>query len=234
MTVWFATGNIHKKEELSAILSAAFLSSHARETANGPEISAFELKIPLDAGMDFDPEETGSTFLENALIKARGLHSLLFNCTEERRQHTAWREDDVIIADDSGLCVDVLGGRPGILSARYGGPGSTAAEKNAKLLAELEDTAMQGARSARFVCAMVLYYGPDHFFAAQETIEGEIVPNSEAARGRGGFGYDPVFYIPELGQTMAELSEANKNRISHRGKAARAIARILSGGIQAQ
>jgi XTP/dITP diphosphohydrolase len=84
-------------------------------------------------------------------------------------------------------------------------------------------------RSARFVCAIVLYYGPDRFFAAQETFDGELVKNAEAARGKGGFGYDPILYIPELGRTVAELSDEEKNRYSHRGKAGRAIAKILRG-----
>jgi XTP/dITP diphosphohydrolase len=210
MTIWLATGNVHKKKELANILSDAML----------PETAAVDLKIPADAGLAFDPEETGSTFLENALIKAVELYRLL-------------GDGQPVIADDSGICVDALDGRPGIYSARYAGadklPGAislTDAERNVRLLEELGDNPQRG---ARFVCAMVLYCGADRFFAAQETLEGELVLNAESARGTGGFGYDPVLYIPELGRTVAELSGEEKNRLSHRGKAGRAIGRILSG-----
>jgi XTP/dITP diphosphohydrolase len=209
MTLWFATGNIHKKRELDAILKAA---------APGTE-----LLIPGDAGSGFEqsgfaPEETGATFLENALIKARALYRLA----------AAAGKAAPVIADDSGICVDVLGGRPGIYSSRYGSGGGNSlsdGERNALLLAELGDNP---ARSGRFVCAMVLLWNEDRFFAVQETLEGELVSSLEAARGGGGFGYDPILFIPELGRTVAELSEDEKNRISHRGKAARAIAGVLS------
>jgi XTP/dITP diphosphohydrolase len=96
------------------------------------------------------------------------------------------------------------------------------------LLAELGDNLR---RSARFVCAMVLYCGPNRFYAAQETLEGQLVENAEAAKGKGGFGYDPVLFIPEFGRTVAELSEEEKNKYSHRGKAGRVIAKILAGKI---
>ncbi|MDR3341715.1 MAG: RdgB/HAM1 family non-canonical purine NTP pyrophosphatase [Treponema sp.] len=199
MTIWFATGNIHKKQELQAILSG-----HG-------------IKIPADRGIDFDPDETGTSFLENALLKARALYRLV---------------QEPVIADDSGLCVDALDGRPGIYSARYSGPegaGSTtggkilsAPERNALLLQELGDNPC---RSARFVCAMALLLNEDRFFIAQETLEGEIIPT---ARGDKGFGYDPLLYLPALGRTVAELSEETKNRLSHRGKAGRQIARMLA------
>jgi XTP/dITP diphosphohydrolase len=230
MNIWFATGNIHKKGELSAILGG-------KNGFSGPK-----LLIPADAGLDFDPLETGNSFHENALLKAMALYSLLKNGQK------VWQEGDAIIADDSGLCVDSLGGRPGIFSARYAGKaheyagkaygyagendGVTAhgekklesAQRNALLLEELSDTA---GRSARFVCAMVLLFSPDRYFLAQETFEGEIVKGPEFARGTGGFGYDPILYLPEMGKTVAELSEEEKNKISHRGKAAKLIAGIL-------
>jgi len=213
MTLWFASGNTHKKKELSDILSVNILAG-----AGG-----LELKIPKDLGLSFDPEENGNSFFENALIKAGELYRLLEKQSSGGSFHP-------VIADDSGICVDALGGRPGIHSARYGAPASgeniTDAEKNAMLLAELGDNPR---RSARFVCAMVLYCGPDHFYAAQETLEGRLVKNAEAARGLGGFGYDPILFIPELGRTVAELSEEEKNKHSHRGKAGRVIAKILYG-----
>ena len=220
MIVWLATGNIHKKKELNEILSVA---------------NDLELKIPSEEGFIFNPKETGSTFLENAFIKAAELYRLLGN-------------GQPVIADDSGICVDALDGRPGIYSARYTGAkkggvrkeegGSsnsyflttpsvplTDTERNALLLTELGDNPR---RSARFICSMVLYYGADRFFTAQETMEGELVPNAKSSRGEGGFGYDPILYIPELGRTVSELSDREKNRLSHRGKAGRVIGRILS------
>jgi len=201
MNIWFATNNIHKKEELQAILNTNSASS----------ISA--LLIPSDGGLDFNPEETGDTFHENALIKARALQKLI-------------GKNEPVIADDSGLCVDALGGRPGVLSARYGminGINPSSNEKNKKLLDELGDTDL---RTARFVCVLVLLFNNDRFFIVQETLEGEIVKKNEM-RGEGGFGYDPVFYLPEKGRTLAELSAEEKNIISHRGKAGKIIAEYI-------
>ena len=195
MNIWFATNNAHKKEELQAIFNIG-------------------VKIPSDAGIDFDPDETGLTFSENALHKARELRKLL-------------KKDEPVLADDSGLCVDGLDGRPGIYSARYGSNGGnnlTSAQRNSLLLEEL---GANPKRSARFVCAMVLLLADDRFYLVQETIEGEIVKSCEFSRGEGGFGYDPIFLIPRLGRTMAELSSEEKNRLSHRGKAGKAIAEIL-------
>jgi XTP/dITP diphosphohydrolase len=228
MLVWFATGNTHKKEELSAILRDA-----VRDAV--PDTARVEVKIPSEAGLVFDPPETGTTFLENALIKAGALHRLLGE----------GRFNGPVIADDSGICVDALGGRPGVFSARYcgpegGPPGSggagrgkggklTDAERNSLLLAEVAGLPGGGhPRTCRFVCAMVLYYGPNRFYAALESTEGELVRDIEAGRGSGGFGYDPVFYLPELGRTVAELSPDEKNRLSHRAKAGRVIAGILT------
>jgi len=195
MNIWFATNNAHKKEELQAILQT-------------------NLKIPSEEGIDFDPEETGLTFYENALLKARELRKIL-------------RNTDAVIADDSGLCVDALEGRPGIYSARYGsenGKKLTSEQRNNLLLDELGDNPK---RSARFVCAMVLLLSDDRFFLAQEAIEGEIVKGREMSKGEGGFGYDPIFLVPGLGRTAAELSSQEKNNISHRGKAGKHIASIL-------
>jgi XTP/dITP diphosphohydrolase len=192
MNLWFATGNPHKREELAAILKG------------------HRIQIPSQEGMSFEPEETGDTFLENALIKARALYR---------------RVSAPVIADDSGLNVDALGGMPGVFSARYGSGGGKnldAGERNALLLRELGSCSH---RSARFVCAMVLLLTEDRFFAVQETLEGEIIRES---RGSGGFGYDPILYLPERGCTVAELTEEEKNRISHRGKAGRFLAGILS------
>jgi len=199
MNIWFATNNAHKKEELEAILGR-------------------QLKIPADEGYNFNPDETGSTFCENALIKARELKKLT-------------GLNDLVIADDSGLCVDALNGRPGVLSARYGAcedktsivkPASR--QQNIMLLDELGGSA---ARSARFICAMVLMADNGRFVVVQETIEGEIV-KKDGMKGAGGFGYDPVFYIREYGCTLAQLSQEEKNKISHRAKAGKLIASLLN------
>jgi len=192
MELLVATNNLHKLEELK------------------PLFAGHELLRSADAGIrDFNPEESGGTFFENALIKAEALYSL------------AGRP---VIANDSGLCVEALGGRPGIESARYGAQNGgllSAAEKNRLLLAELENVKD---RRCAFVCCLVLYYGPQRFLCVQETLEGEI---GMAPRGDQGFGYDPIVYLPERAKTVAELSQEEKNRISHRGKAAQKMAAML-------
>jgi XTP/dITP diphosphohydrolase len=190
--LWFATGNAHKRDELAAMLSGA------------------DIRIPADEGLEFDPDEDGKTFLENALIKARALYRLV---------------KAPVIADDSGLCVDALDGRPGIHSARYGSEGGRVLdvmERNLLLLRELEGAA---SRRARFVCAMTLMLDEHRLFAVQETLEGEICAEP---RGQGGFGYDPLMYLPERGLTVAELPDGEKNAVSHRGKAVKAISVFLA------
>ncbi|MCL2242992.1 MAG: non-canonical purine NTP pyrophosphatase [Treponema sp.] len=206
MDIWFATNNAHKKAELEAVLNTS-------------------LKIPSDYGIEFDPEETGKTFLENALLKARELKKII-----ESKDKSA--SGSPVIADDSGLCVDALGGRPGIFSARYGsvnGKKLSSSERNNLLLDELKDNPL---RSARFVCSMALLLDDDRFFIAQETFEGEIVKSIEFAKGEGGFGYDPVLYIPQLKRTVAQLSAEEKNIYSHRGKAGKHIAALLENIIK--
>lgn len=191
MTIYLASGNAHKREELSRVLSP------------------HTVLTPSDAGLSFDPEETGSTFFDNALIKAKALHELVHLPT---------------LADDSGLCVDALGGEPGIHSARFGSDNGVildAGRKNELLLSLMNGVAN---RRAHYVCNMILYLGNDRFYSVQETLEGVIV---ESGRGSGGFGYDPVVFLPEYNKTVAELSPVEKDLCSHRGKAGRALARIL-------
>ncbi|GHV25816.1 non-canonical purine NTP pyrophosphatase [Spirochaetia bacterium] len=207
MTIWFATGNAHKRAELAAILPG------------------HTIRIPADEGAAFDPEETGTSFAENALIKARELRRLTTASGNGTYPHSSAAP---VIADDSGLCVDALDGRPGIYSARYGSESGNNTKlsdpnRNLLLLKELGDNPL---RSARFVCAMVLLFSEDRFFLVQETLEGEII---REGRGSGGFGYDPILYLPEFGCTVAELPDKEKNHISHRGKAGRAIAKFLDG-----
>ena len=157
-------------------------------------------RLPPDAP---DAEETGATFLENAALKARFYGELLGGWT---------------VADDSGLEVDALGGRPGIHSARYA---PTDTQRNAKLLAELREV-HDDLRTARFVCALALALNGEVLWTVEEQVSGRIA--AEPAGGQG-FGYDPVFLLPDLGQTMGEIPPGLKNRLSHRG---RALARLLA------
>jgi XTP/dITP diphosphohydrolase len=147
-----------------------------------------------------EAEEPHVTFVENALAKAR---------------HAARHSGLPALADDSGLCVRALGGAPGVISARYGGEPKSDARNNEKLLAEL---AGQADRAAHFVSVLVLVRHADdpQPLIAEGEWHGEILP---ALRGDGGFGYDPLFYLPEFDQTAAELDAATKNRVSHRGRA---------------
>jgi XTP/dITP diphosphohydrolase len=163
------------------------------------------------------PEETGTTFAENALLKAR---------------HAAAVSGAAAIADDSGLEVDALGGAPGIYSARYAGEtagaaGAVDAANNAKLVAALHGVPF-ASRRARYRCALVYLDGPldPAPLHTQGVWEGYIL---EAPRGSAGFGYDPYFWLPELGLTAAELEPERKNRLSHRGTALQALRGALAG-----
>ncbi|MDR3207756.1 MAG: RdgB/HAM1 family non-canonical purine NTP pyrophosphatase [Oscillospiraceae bacterium] len=162
------------------------------------------LRLPGDWG-PFDPAETGDTFYENARIKAAEALRLTGRPA---------------LADDSGLAVDALGGAPGVRSARYGGEGLSANERNALLLGAMADA---DRRAARFVCALVCLFPDGRELYAQGICEGEI---ARSPQGESGFGYDPVFLLPQRGRTMAQLSEAEKNQISHRGRAVSAFLRL--------
>jgi XTP/dITP diphosphohydrolase len=176
-----------------------------------PALPGHGLKTPADAGISgFDVVEDGQSFLENAVKKALALFRLVGKPS---------------LADDSGLSVRALGGAPGILSARYGseeeGRRLEAAERNAFLLANMEG---KEDRACAFVCCLVLVLSEDRVFAVQETCPGRLL---YAPRGEGGFGYDPVVFLPELGKSVAELSVEEKNRLSHRGRACARMAVIL-------
>ncbi len=154
------------------------------------------------------PPETGATLEENALLKARAAVS-----------HTQLPA----IADDTGLEVEALDGRPGVNAARYAGPAATYAENVRKLLGELAGVPPAG-RAARFRTVCVACWPDGVEFAAHGVLEGRI---AAAPRGRGGFGYDPVFEVDGTGRTLAELGEAEKNALSHRGQAARRLAELI-------
>ena len=171
-----------------------------------------DLDIEVLPQSDFgvsDAEETGTTFVENALIKAR---------------HAMEATGLPAIADDSGIVVDALDGRPGVYSARYAGPDATDADNNALLLKELEGVP-RSERGAAFHCvACFVRPGDEGSVVAEGEWRGSILSEP---RGKGGFGYDPLFLVPELGCSSAELSAEEKNRRSHRGKALRELARKL-------
>lgn len=159
---------------------------------------AFEPVSLKEKGIFSDPEETGETFAENSEIKARF-------AMEKSGLPT--------IADDSGLAVFALDGRPGVYSARFSGPDATAETNNALLLKELEGVSD---RRAKFISVVTLLFPDGRKIQAEGEIEGEILL---APRGKNGFGYDPLFYVPEMKKTFAELSAKEKNKISHRAKA---------------
>lgn len=162
-----------------------------------------------DVGIVHDVEETGATFRENAFLKAEAY---------------ARQSGLLTLADDSGLEVDALGGRPGVLTARFGGPGLSAADRYRLLLAHLEGVPAPQ-RTARFHCVIALA-APDGTIlgTAEGVCEGEI---GLEPKGEGGFGFDPVFYLADVGQTMAQLPADEKHRRSHRGQATRAIEPLL-------
>ena len=192
MEIVLATGNMHKKKELEQIFS-----SHT-------------LLIPSDLCVKFDCDETGSTFMENALLKAETLYALV------KRP---------VLADDSGLCVNALGGAPGIYSARYGSTadGVVLSDTDRNLLL-LKNMAGQTDRKAFFVCAMVLITAPYRVYSVQESFDGQI---ASSPYGGGGFGYDPVFIDALSGKTAAELTDIEKNSVSHRGKAGKVMSSLL-------
>ncbi len=165
-----------------------------------------EVVSQADSGIDIEVLETGKTFSENARIKAQAV-SLL--------------SDDAVLADDSGLCVDALGGAPGIYSARYAGDGAKDFDKINKLLSELEGVTQ---RDAHFETAVVFIYPDGREIVVTGRVDGRITLSPQ---GEGGFGYDPVFYSPELGKTFGEASETEKNSISHRARALKALVEIL-------
>jgi XTP/dITP diphosphohydrolase len=171
-----------------------------------------ELVSLADAGIDFDVDETGATFAENAVLKAEAYGRASRMLT---------------LAEDSGLCVAALGGAPGVHSARWEGPDY--AHKNA-LLIQLLEGKQGAARSCRYACVVVLRHADGRTWHVRGEVRGQI---AHAPAGCGGFGYDPIFFIPRLGRTLAEVAVDEKDRISHRGRAAGRIRPILRQLIEA-
>ena len=164
-----------------------------------------------EAGVRADVVEDGRTFEENAQIKARAVAA----CT-----------DAIVLADDSGLEIDALGGEPGIYSARYMGEDTSYTVKNQNLIDRLAGVAKEG-RTARFVCAIAVVWPDGREHVVRRTMEGYIGWEPE---GENGFGYDPIFYLDEFGCSSAALTREQKNEISHRGKALRAVKELLEDG----
>jgi XTP/dITP diphosphohydrolase len=192
MKLAIASNNQKKLKEIKSILGGCF----------------DELLSIKDLGLDIDIEETGTTLLENALIKARTIRDMT---------------GMVALADDTGLMVDALDGAPGVYSARYAGEHGDDAANNALLLKNLAD---KTDRTARFVCAIACVFPEDvsrGYFVRGE-VEGRII---DEYRGEGGFGYDPLFYYEPFGKTLAEMSAEEKNSISHRGRAIENFAETL-------
>ena len=185
----FATGNEGKMKEIRMILA--------------------DMNLPIqsmkEADIHIDIEENGQSFEENALIKARAV-----------AQAAAQKGiQAIVLADDSGLEIDYLNKEPGVYSARYMGEDTSYRVKNANLIGRL-DGVPEEKRTARFVCAIAAVLPGGRELTVRATIEGRI---GYEERGEGGFGYDPIFYVPELGKTTAELTGEEKNLVSHRGKA---------------
>lgn len=190
--ILFATGNENKMKEIRMILS--------------------DLGMPIqsmkEAGIDVDIVEDGSTFEENAIIKATAIAKMT---------------GDIVLADDSGLEIDYLNKEPGIYSARYAGVDTSYDIKNRMLLDRLEGVPDEK-RTARFVCVIACAFPDGTVETARGTIEGII---GHEIAGENGFGYDPIFYLPEYQCTTAELEPEKKNELSHRGKALRATRAIM-------
>ena len=167
-----------------------------------------EILSMKEAGVDLDIQEDGVTFQENAIIKAKAVQEATGELT---------------LADDSGLDIDYLNGEPGVYSARYMGEDTSYRIKNANLIKRLEGVPMEQ-RTARFVCVIAAAFPDGRVETARATIEGVI---GYEERGQNGFGYDPIFYVPEYNCSTAELSPVQKNAISHRGKALRQMKEIL-------
>lgn len=193
----FGTGNAGKMKEIRMIMADLGL----------------EILSMKEAGINVDIVEDGESFEENAMIKAKAI------AQEVKRRG----EKAIVLADDSGLEVDYLNKEPGIYSARYLGEDTSYTIKNANIISRLEGVPDEK-RTARFVCVIAAVFASGVSFSRRAVIEGAI---GYEERGENGFGYDPIFYLPEYGCYAAELSNEEKNRISHRGKALEAMKKVI-------
>lgn len=190
-----ASNNEHKIKEIKQIL-------------NKFSIEVVSLK---EAGIDIDVDETGSTFMENAFIKANEIYKAV--------------GEHMVIADDSGLMVDALGGAPGVYSARFAGEHGNDKKNNEKLLSLLKGKPVEE-RSAKFVSAVVLIVDDKTVIKVQGEVNGYI---TDKEYGSDGFGYDPLFFVPKFNMTFAEMNSEQKNSISHRGRALEKLEKEING-----
>ena len=192
MKLIFATGNENKMREIRQIFGGF----------------GFEIQSMKEAGIDIDIVEDGTSFQENALIKARAVHEA---------------SGALVLADDSGLEIDALGKEPGIYSARYLGEDTSYDIKNANLINRVKDVP-EDRRGARFICAVAAVLPDGRSLVQTGVMEGRV---AYAPAGENGFGYDPIFFLPQYGKTSAQISPEQKNAISHRGQALRMMKTAL-------
>lgn len=190
------------KENIMKIVVATKNPNKIKEISEIFAPLGFEVVSQTEAGIDIDVEETGDTFEKNARLKAKAVAMIC---------------DDYVLADDSGLCVDALDGRPGVMSARYAGEGASDTHKIIKLLGEMEN---KTDRRAKFVTSMVFIFPDGSEIATSGEVHGKIALSPE---GENGFGYDPVFISDELKKTFAMATAEEKNSVSHRGRALKAL-----------
>lgn len=202
----FATGNENKMKEIRQILADL----------------GMEILSQKEAGIQVEAEENGSTFEENALIKARAVSEIAFSMEENK--------EAVILADDSGLAIDYLGGEPGIYSARYMGTDTSYDIKNNALISRLAGVPDEQ-RTARFVCAIAAVFPDGSEEVVRGTMEGRI---GYEIKGENGFGYDPIFFLPDYGCTSAQLPGEVKNSLSHRGEGLRKMRKIMEMKLENQ
>lgn len=190
------------------IAAATNNKGKAREFAEILKDSGISVLTMKELGIDIEIPETGRTFAENAMIKAKAVSALC---------------ELPVLADDSGLCVNALGGAPGLYSARFAGEGATDAELRRKLLDALSG---ETDRSAYFISSLVMLFPDGRSITAEGRVYGTI---TEEERGSGGFGYDAIFYCDEIGKTFAEATPEEKDRVSHRGNALAELNKKLKG-----
>jgi XTP/dITP diphosphohydrolase len=200
MKIIFATGNQGMIREVKEIL--------------GDQVEVLTMK---EAGVDCDPEENGSTFTENAYIKARAVRE---KCKASGNKELM---DCIVMADDSGLEIDAMPGELGVKSARFMGHDTSYDIKNQAILDRMKDVPVEE-RGARFVCAIAAILPDGRELDTKGVMEGQI---GYEISGNGGFGYDPIFYLPEYQASSADISAEEKNRISHRGQALRQMKELL-------
>ena len=195
----FATNNEGKAREIKAVYRDLPL----------------EVLVLKDLGVVSEPEENGDTFAENARIKALDVY--------EQLKHDGRMKETIVMADDSGLCIDFFGGGPGVHSARFMGHETSYEIKNRAILEQMKDVPDES-RGAAFVCHVTAVTEDGRIFDAESAMEGAIARKAE---GELGFGYDPIFYVPEYGKVSGLLTEEEKNSVSHRGKVLRKMKEIL-------